>query len=256
MYSTTMPRRARGTRGARGKRGARGVGFLETTPTGVRFVPKPTCVTILEHQEARSKCMPFEIRGLGMDGKALAAMTGRLAPFSPCEVVDLAVCPDPRCLDEGTAGVLASCIAGTNTNPDVDCQSLYLYAMSQLPYCGRPRELGPLPACIEPETAAFRSYCDAHPLADGPDRQKNASCWFARKDPTWYAGFQAANVCGDGRTPPDLPGVPPPVPTDDGGDTGDHGSSESGMLGIGSILLLVAASAGGYYLYRHSKKGR
>jgi hypothetical protein len=192
-------------------------------------------------------------------------MTGRLAGLNPCDLMDLPVCPTPQCLDQYTAGLVADCIAGKQSNPDLDCGSLYTYALSQLPFCGAGGWLPPIPSCWDPPAAALRDYCKAYPGIDGPDKGANAACYLATHDPQYRSWVMNRPACADVAHPPQMldpthrePPVAPP-PDGGGGDGGtvpgsgggtSQASSSMGMLGI---LALLAVGGGGYYMYRRYK---
>ena len=245
-----------------------GLGLLQTSTTGISSSPTAYCITAEEKAEAASKCKTSVLRGVGATQQyASAPMTGRLAGQSPCDIVGLPVCPTPQCLDAYTAGVITQCIAGVQGNPDLDCGSLYAYALSQLPFCGGGQGwLQPLPACLPPELAAVRTYCNQYPGFDGPNKALNAGCWAAMHDPSYAAQVRNTPACADMPHAPqtlDPPrrGGPVAPPSGDGGGAdnappagGDSGSNQASMSGMLGILALVAAAGGGYYLYRRYKK--
>lgn len=229
----------------------RGIGILETSSTGVRSVSRPTCVTQEELAEANAKCTRTMIRGVGDINDA--PMAGRLAPFLPCELHNLPVCPTPNCIDQYTAGLIANCVAGVAATPGFDCTSLYTYALSRLPFCSG-TVLPPLPACLTPDAVQVIGYCRQYPNGDGPNKALNAACWALTHDPGYWSRLQAVPVCGGGQplepprhvTPPPPADLPPATPPGD--------ASAASMSGTWGILALLAAAGGGYYLYRRYKK--
>jgi len=252
-----------------------GLGLLEWTGTGVKFVSTPTCVTQGELDEAFAKCPYHEIRGLGVQHgqRADAPMSGRLSAFSPCAIADLPVCPAPKCIDEYTAGLIAACIAGTQSNPDFDCTSLYTYALSQLPYCSRPGVLQPVPGCLSKDLIAARDYCSTYPAFNGPNKTMNAICWMAKHDQSYWAQMMAAQPCytqayvPPAPTPAAPPAYTPPAYTPPAYTPPAYTppaytppaytppeKTEASMAGMWGILALLAAAGGGYYMYRRNKR--
>jgi len=238
-----------------------GLGLLETTPTGVRVVLQPTCVSQAELDEANAKCPVQQIRGLGAHGTiAMAPMSGRLSGISPCVVADMPVCPAPTCLDPYTAGLVTQCIAGVQASTDFPCNSLLAYALSKLPYCpGTNGGLQPVPPCFDTGLSALRDYCNQHPNSDGPNKALNAGCWAARHDSSYWAQVMAAPACYTQayvppapttrppvlRDAPQPPPAPAPVPMQ---------PQSASMAGTWGILALLAAAGGGYYMYRRYKR--
>lgn len=234
-----------------------GLGYLNITPSGINTDGALQCVTAEEMAEAKTKCRIGSLRGLGATYQALAPMTGRLAPVSPCDVVKMSICPTPKCIDEYTAGVVANCIAGGPVSPEVDCRSIVVGYLSTLPFCARPGALAPLPSCLSTEQVALRSYCQTTP--NGANKPWNAICWMMKNDPAYWQDVLSRTECkhapivqdapqrAPAPTPvrvPDL--VPPPAPV--------AAASASGTMGVAGILALVAVAGGGYYLYRRYKK--
>jgi hypothetical protein len=237
---------------------------MQTTPTGVSFTSgRPTCITQGEKDEANSKCPVETIRGLGAGTRALAAMSGRLAAFSPCELADLPVCPQPKCLDQATATQIMLCLAGTSTNPDFDCGSLYAYALAKLPYCARPSALTPIGPCLQPELVAVRDYCKSTG-GNGPNKLWNAGCWAAMHDGAYWQQVLATPPCGPAPAPnrpmlqsPTVHAPAPvvlPAPPPEEETSLPPETTEAGMAGMWGILALLAAAGGGYYMYRRYKR--
>lgn len=247
--------------------GMTGLGLMQTTASGVSFTSGvPSCISAAEKAEANAKCPTMRtLRGLGAGTRADAPMSGRLAAISPCALADLPVCPIPRCIDEATAGLIAQCIAGTNTNPDFDCSPFMVAALAQLPYCGSMSFLAPLPKCIDANTAALRSYCKSTG-GQGSNKAWNGICWAAMHDPVYWAQSLAVPECHAPAmrdpTPRRAPVVTaPPVvadqpvfmPSPDDMQL-EPKKTEAGMAGMWGILALVAVAGGGYYMYRRNKK--
>jgi hypothetical protein len=233
-------------------RSQQGLGLvMETTPTGLRFVPTIMCVSAAEHAEALSKCdFVTEIRGIG--GVRDPAMTGRLAGVPACTVKNMPVCPTPTCLDQFTAQAVAEAIAGTGSHPELESNGLMLYALANLPYC-KSVPLPPIPACLTPDLAGARDYCVANGQG-GTDKAKKAMCWAAMRDPTWWGTLKGTPAC-----PPPVVVVPPlpdelPPVVDDEPIPPDDGSSEASMVGMWGILAALAVAGGGYYMWRRYKK--
>ena len=243
-----------------------GLGYLQTSKTGVASSPTAYCITAEEKAEAQSKCHASVLRGVGTTTyTATAPMSGRLAGISPCDLMNLPVCPTPECLDAYTAGVITDCIAGKQSNPDLDCTSLYTYALSQLPFCGGGSWLPPIPSCWDPQAAALRDYCKAYPGINGPDKQANAACYAATHDPQYRSWVMNTPACADQSRPPQMLDpvhrTPAPPPNDGGGGGGPDaggggtppGRSEASSMGMLGILALLAVGGGGYYMYRRYK---
>jgi len=243
--------------------GAAGLGLLVTSATGIQSMGMPSCITQAEKDEANAKCPPATVlRGLGAGPRSVGAMSGRLASIDPCLLADLPVCPMPKCIDQYTAGVISQCIAGSQSNPDYDCSSLAMYALSELPFCGGAdgAGLGAIPKCLDAGAVQIRDYCLAHPRADGPNKGLNAVAWLVMHDAVYKAKFLATPPCYNPPvtvTPPvthyhpdatPVPVTPPPPPTSG---SGANDASMSGMMGI---LALVAVAGGGYYMYRRYKR--
>jgi hypothetical protein len=179
-----------------------GLGLLEMTPSGIRSLSEPTCVSQAEHDEAVGLCAAQRsgtLTGLGVEYK----MSGRLAAFPPCSVADSNICPTPTCIDTYTAGVIANCANGRVLNPDFDCVNdtaaqWTAIALSKLPFC--PGAGLPAPAaCITPEFAKLRDYCNA---GGGDNKDWNVLCWLGQHDPAWWAKLMAAPPCAVTSCPP------------------------------------------------------
>lgn len=234
-----------------------GLGLLQTTTTGVQSVGIPSCVTQGELAEAQAKCPPeYHKRLAGLGLTPTGPMSGRLSPFSACAVAALPVCPAPKCIDEFTAGLIAQCIAGTQTNPDFDCGALYTYALSQLPYCRFPSTLQAIPRCLSPELVALRDYC-ASTNGNGANKGMNAVCWAAMHDPSYWAQAMAAKPCYEQAYVPPVTSAPESTPQslpEEPPDMYVPEKQEASMAGVWGILALVAAAGGGYYMYRKNKR--
>lgn len=231
-----------------------GLGYWQFGERGFVISQTPTCLTAEQKQEAIRACPDeSQIRGLGAAGRA---MSGRLSAFSACDLRDLPVCPTPRCIDRQTSDLIAGCIAGRPSS-EIDCNSLHVYALSQLPLCERSTQ--PIPSCLEPELDSRLDYCRTYNDRGqvGPDKLQNAMCWVLGKDPAWWGQLKSRPVCAPGAAPTPLP--PTPYGPDGGGGPDlsfpptDDESSRMSMMGVGGILLLLAAAGGGYYLYRKRK---
>jgi hypothetical protein len=241
-------------------RSQQGLGLvMETTPTGLRFVPTIMCVSQAERNEALSKCdFVTEIRGIG--GVRDPAMTGRLAGVPACTVKNMPVCPTPTCLDQFTAQAVAEAIAGTGSHPELESNGLMLYALANLPYC-KSVPLPPIPACLTPDLAAARDYCVTNGQG-GTDKAKKAMCWAAMRDPVWWGTLKGTPACPP--PPPPAAYVPPVstpayVPPADEIPTTEYEyvppeKTEASMAGMWGILALLAVGGGGYYMYRRSKR--
>jgi hypothetical protein len=234
-----------------------GLGLLEWTGTGVRSVGTPTCVTQGELAEAQAKCPPeYHKRLSGLGLTPTGPMSGRLSPFSACAVAALPVCPAPKCIDQYTAGLIAACVAGTSTNPDLDCSSLYAYALSQLPYCPGASGLQPVPRCLSPELLALRDYC-ASTNGNGANKGMNAVCWAAMHDPSYWAQAMAAKPCYAQAYVPPVTSAPESTPQslpEEPTDMYVPEKQEASMAGTWGILALLAVAGGGYYMYRRNKR--
>jgi hypothetical protein len=279
----------------RGLQGS-GLGLFDPTASGIAVRSAPTCITPQEKTEAQGKCQTMSIHGLGQTATRSSPMSGRLAGLSACDVVNLPLCPTPKCIDEFTMEAIVDCMAGQSSVPGIDCSDpatqLYLYALSQLPYCSRPEALQQLPTCLSPELLSIENYCLAHPNWQGPDKLKNAACWAAMHDPTYWNGFRNLLVCAP-KTPvlhtaPQRPPAPPPAapprvappkppvlhtmappppaappPPMAPPDLEEpplppvappaSETRSSQMMGVWGILALLAVGGGGYYLYRRYK---
>ena len=193
-----------------GLSGMRGLGLLEPTGTGLAIRSSVTCLTEDERREAQSKCVTMSVHGLGQPvTRATEPMGGRLAGMDPCKVLGLLSCPQPKCLDVTTAQMIAGCIAGTPM-PGLNCNdpswnAWTLLLMSTMPYCSRPPGME-VPACLSQDQLSKNFYCLAHPKFDGPDKMRNAYCWAAMKDPTYWNAIQNKLLC-----PPPAPPRAPPV---------------------------------------------
>lgn len=268
-----------------GRRAQGGLGLYQPTPTGIKVTALPTCAFPAEKAEAASKCQTMSLHGLGQTmTRVTGPMTGRLAGYSPCDIVNYPVCPEPKCIDEQTVTTILKCANGLPVE-GVDCNTpstaLYLYSLSLLPYCGKPSFLAPPPSCLSKDQQALIGYCDAHPDFKGPNKSWNNICWVNTHDPVYWAKLRAVRPCPVAapaapppvRPPPVLkpppaapppvrppPSAPPPVtappsdmvPPEDIPDEPEH--RESAMMGLWGILALVAVGGGGYYLYRRYKR--
>jgi len=244
-----------------------GLGVMSTSATGISSSGFPTCITAEEKAEAHSKCAVSVLRGIGATTRTQTGqMLGRLAGLNPCDLMDLPVCPTPQCLDQYTASLITDCIAGRQSNPDLDCTSLYTYALSQLPFCGGGSWLPPIPSCWDPQAAALRDYCKAYPGINGPDKQANAACYAATHDPQYRSWVMNTPACADQPRGPQMldpvhrtPAAPPSDggggagPDAGGGGGGGTTTSEASSMGMLGILALLAVGGGGYYMYRKYK---
>lgn len=241
-----------------------GLGVMSTSATGISSSGFPTCITEEEKAEAHSKCAVSVLRGIGATTRTqMGQMLGRLAGLNPCDLMDLPVCPTPQCLDQYTASLITDCIAGKQSNPDLDCGSLYTYALSQLPFCGGGSWLPPIPSCWDPQAAALRDYCKAYPGINGPDKQANAACYAATHDPQYRSWVMNTPACADQPHAPQMldpvrrpPAAPPPADGGGGGGGGGGGAtttSQASSMGMLGILALLAVGGGGYYMYRRYK---
>lgn len=226
--------------------------------------------------------------------QVLGPMTGRLAGYSPCDVQNFPVCPTPKCIDEKTVGIIVQCMNGMSVDGvdcNDPKTAFYLYALSMLPYCQRPSVLTPVPACVEAAVKTQLTYCGQYPKFNGPNKVMNTTCWLATHDPAYWKTLSSAPICQHPappqvmrqpappappptvmRPPPAAPPrvqAPPPVmrppeppppmhdteiiPPEDVPEQGPE-HRESSMMGLWGILALVAATGGGYYLYRKYKK--
>ena len=237
-----------------------GLGLMQTTATGVSFTSgKPTCLYASELAEATKNCRRSYLTGLGWDiEQNIGAMTGRLAAYKPCDILDmnLPVCPTPKCIDQATTALIVECIAtGKSSHPDFSCT--LAGALAQLPFCAPLG--GSVPPCLSPDQAAQRAYCISS-NAQGPNKTMNGLCWAAMHDTAFWKQMLAAQVCYQAEyVPPKPPPPPPPVvvappPPPPVAPPPPPQTTEAGTMGMFGILALVAVAGGGYYMYRRYKK--
>jgi len=270
----------------------RGLGLYEPTAQGFRYVATATCLTPAEQQEAQSKCVATNLRGLGQTTyRASGPMVGRLTGMDPCMAKNLPPCPTPKCLDETTVAMIASCASGAPYQ-GVDCANfdawtkLSLAALSNLPFCRRPSWLT-LPSCLSQSQLATEFYCQRYPQFNGPDKAKNAQCWMMMHDPSYWSAYQGKVLCPSPSAPapapgprpvvvarplpaplpspkpgviarptavaPPPPGVTPPPPMDIPPPPAPP--AQHGGIGVGGLLAIAAGVAvGGWLLFGKKKK--
>lgn len=96
------------------------------------------------------------------------------------------------CLDARWATPVASCMFGLPAPAGVTagtwktfCDHVASCRLSVMPGCKSLDDamLTAVPACLDDKWENVLSYCDAHPLDDGPDAALNALCWYSSKVP-------------------------------------------------------------------------
>ena len=108
------------------------------------------------------------------------------------------------CLDANWINLIGSCRAGLPAPAGVSastwksfCAKSTSCAWESFPGCSSyDTTVGAtVPGCLDDKTQAGIDYCDAHPLADGPDADLNVLCWAASKSPTFMYNAHVAPLC-------------------------------------------------------------
>ncbi len=137
----------------------------------------------------------------------------------------------PACLNTDMALAMMACIA----NPTPECLPMLDPNYLNLELCPG-QTPPPVPQCMDQQLADGISYCEQYGYA-GANKEMNALCWLASKNPGWYDQVSALPPCGGEKTPE------------------DEKKKKTLMIG-GIILLVVAGGATAYYFSQKKKKGR
>lgn len=138
----------------------------------------------------------------------------------------------PACLSTDLALAMMQCIA----NPTPECMSYLDPNYLALPLCAGSTP-PPVPECMDAQLAEGISYCEEFGYA-GANKEMNALCWLASKNPAWYDQVSALPECGsNGKKEP----------------TEEEKKKKKLLIG-GILLLVVAGGATAYYFAQKKKK--
>lgn len=145
----------------------------------------------------------------------------------------------PKCVDQSLFAGIAGCLA----DPSKPGCASYVQGNGAFTQVGA--ALAALPLCFHPdmptgcrssELDAGVQYCEQYGYG-GPNKTLNALCWGAMKDASYFGNLRALPTCGTHEE------QLPVTPAD---------KTKRAMM-WGGLLLLVAV-AGGYLVYRQTKK--